>query len=158
MRFPGGSDGKESACSVQDQGLIPGLGKSPEKVNGNPLQYSCLENPKDREASRTSIPRTSSHKELHMTERLTHTHTHTHTKERLRKWNYACQGEGIFREFGKARYMLLYSNWIINKVLLYSTWNPTQCNVPAQMEGEFGGEWIHVYVRLSPFTVHLKLP
>ena len=45
-----GSDGKESACKVEDLGLIPGLGKSPGERNGNPLQYFCLENPMDREA------------------------------------------------------------------------------------------------------------
>ena len=39
-----GSDGKESACNARDLGLIPGLGKAPEEGNGNPLQYSCLEN------------------------------------------------------------------------------------------------------------------
>ena len=43
--FPGGSDGKESACNVGDLGLIPGLGRSPGEGHGNPLQYSCLENP-----------------------------------------------------------------------------------------------------------------
>ena len=43
--FPGGSDSKESACSVGDPGLIPGLGRSPGKGSGNPLQYSCLEYP-----------------------------------------------------------------------------------------------------------------
>ena len=48
--FPDGSDGKESACNVGDQGLIPGLGRSPGVGNGNPLQYSCLENPMDRGA------------------------------------------------------------------------------------------------------------
>ena len=42
---PGGSEGKESACNSGDQGLIPGLGRSPGGGNGNPLQYSCLENP-----------------------------------------------------------------------------------------------------------------
>ena len=42
--FPGGSDGKESACNVGDPGLIPELGRSPGEENGNPLQYSCLEN------------------------------------------------------------------------------------------------------------------
>ena len=42
--FPGGSDGKESACSVGDLGLIPGLERSPGGRHGNPLQYSCLEN------------------------------------------------------------------------------------------------------------------
>ena len=49
-QFPGGSDGKESACSAGDMGLIPGLGRSPGEGNGNPLQYSCLENPMDRGA------------------------------------------------------------------------------------------------------------
>ena len=43
--FPGGSDGKESACSVRDLGWIAGLGRSPGGKYGNPLQYSCLENP-----------------------------------------------------------------------------------------------------------------
>ena len=43
--FPGGSDYKESSCNVGDPGLIPGLGRSPGEGNGNPLQYSCLENP-----------------------------------------------------------------------------------------------------------------
>ena len=46
----GGPDGKESACSVGDLGLIPGLGRSPREGNGNPLQYSCLGNPMDSRA------------------------------------------------------------------------------------------------------------
>ena len=45
----------------------------------------------------------------------------------------------------------------INKDLLYSTWKYVQCYVAAWMGGEFGAEWIHVYVWLSPFLVHLKL-
>ena len=45
--FPGGSDGKASAYNVGDQGSIPGSGRSPGEGNGNPLQYSCLENPMD---------------------------------------------------------------------------------------------------------------
>ena len=48
--FPGGSDGKESACNAGDLGSIPGLGDSPGEVHCNPLQYSCLENPMDRGA------------------------------------------------------------------------------------------------------------
>ena len=47
LSFDGGSDSKESACNVGDLGLIPGLGRSPGEGNGNPLQYSCLENPMD---------------------------------------------------------------------------------------------------------------
>ena len=42
LPFPGGSDGKESACNAGDRGSIPGLGRSPGEENGNPLQYSCL--------------------------------------------------------------------------------------------------------------------
>ena len=48
--FPGGSDGKQSDCSAGDLGSIPGSGRSPGEGNGYPLQYSCLENPMDREA------------------------------------------------------------------------------------------------------------
>ena len=47
---PAGSEGKASACNVGDLGLIPGLGRSSGEGNGNPLQYSCLENPMDRGA------------------------------------------------------------------------------------------------------------
>ena len=46
---PGGSDGTQSACIAGDLGLNPGLGKFPGEGNGNPFQYSCLENPMDRE-------------------------------------------------------------------------------------------------------------
>ena len=45
MGFPGGSEGKESACNVGDLRSIPRLGRSPGGGNGNPVQYSCLENP-----------------------------------------------------------------------------------------------------------------
>ena len=45
--FPGGSDGNTSAYDVGDPGLIPGLGRSSAEGNGNPLQYSRLENPAD---------------------------------------------------------------------------------------------------------------
>ena len=45
--FPGGSEVKASACNVGDLGSIPGWGRSPGEGNGNPLQYSCLENPMD---------------------------------------------------------------------------------------------------------------
>ena len=47
MDFPGGSDGKASAYNAGDPGSIPALGRSPGEGNGNPLQYSCLENPVD---------------------------------------------------------------------------------------------------------------
>ena len=50
--FPDGSAGKESACNAGDLGSIPGLGRSPGVGNGNPLQYSCLENPWTEEPGR----------------------------------------------------------------------------------------------------------
>ena len=68
--FPGGSDGKESACNAGDLGLIPGLGKIPREGNGNPLQYSCLENSMDRGAWWATCSPWGC-KESHMTEQLT---------------------------------------------------------------------------------------
>jgi len=50
LGFPDSSDGKVSACNVGDLGLIPGSGRSPGEGNGNLLQHSYLENPKDRGA------------------------------------------------------------------------------------------------------------
>ena len=67
-------------------------------------------------------------------------------------------GEGIFKDFRMDVYTLLYFKWITNKDLLYSTWNSAQCEVAAWMGGRFGQQWIHGYVWLSPFGVHLKIP
>ena len=55
MDFPGGSDGKESACQVGDSGSIPELGRLPGEGNGNPLQYSCLEKSMDRGACGATV-------------------------------------------------------------------------------------------------------
>ena len=53
--FPGGSDDNEYPCNVGEPGSVPGLGRSPGEVNGNPLQYSCLENPMDRGAWQSTV-------------------------------------------------------------------------------------------------------
>ena len=53
--FPGGSEDKASACNAGDPGSIPGLGRFPGEGNGNPLQYSCLENPMVRGAWRATV-------------------------------------------------------------------------------------------------------
>ena len=53
--FPSGSDGKESACSAEDLGLIPGLGRSSGEGSDYPLQYSCLEDPMDRGAWKATM-------------------------------------------------------------------------------------------------------
>ena len=77
MGFPGVSDSKESAGNVEDLGLIPGLGRSPGEGNGNPLQYSCLENSMDRGAWQAAVwGRRVGHNSA--TDAHTHTHTHTH--------------------------------------------------------------------------------
>ena len=65
--FPGGSDGKEYPCYAGDLGSIPGSGTYSGEGNGNPLQYSCLENSMDRPWGR---------KELDMTEQLPPSLTH----------------------------------------------------------------------------------
>ena len=78
----------------------------------------------------------------------------------LRELTYGCQGRrmrGRERETGINMYTPQYLKWITNKVVLYSTGHSAQCYVAAWMGGEFGGEWIHVYVWLSPFAVLLKL-
>ena len=64
--FLGGSEVKASACNAGDPGSIPGSGRSPGEGNGNPLQYSCLENPMDGEAWVGYSPRGGN--ELDMTE------------------------------------------------------------------------------------------
>ena len=68
MDFPGGSDGKASVYNVGDMGSIPGLGRFPGEGNGNPLHYSCLENPMDGGAWCRLLPIGS--KRVDTTERL----------------------------------------------------------------------------------------
>ena len=68
LGFPGGSDGKESACNAEDAGSVPGSGRPPGGGNGNPLQYSCLKNSTDKEPGGYS---SWGHKELDTTEQLT---------------------------------------------------------------------------------------
>ena len=55
-------------------------------------------------------------------------------------------------------YTLLYLKWITGKDLPHSTWDSAQCYAAAWLGGEFEGEWVHVYVWLSPFALYLKLP
>ena len=55
LGFTGGSDGKDSACNAGYLGSIPGLGRSPEEGNGNPLQYSCLKNSMKRGAWQATV-------------------------------------------------------------------------------------------------------
>ena len=72
FRSPCSSDGKESACNARDLGSMPGLGRSPGGGYGNPSQYSCLENPKDRGAWQVTIHGVAE-PDLSETTALTHT-------------------------------------------------------------------------------------
>ena len=75
--FPSDSDGEKSACNAGDPSSIPGSGRSPGEGNGNPLQYSCLENHLDRGAWQAAVHGVA--RSWTWLSSWTHTHTHTHT-------------------------------------------------------------------------------
>ena len=83
MGFPGGSNGKESACSVGDLGSIPGFGRSPGGGHGDQLQYSCLENLHGQRGLVGYSP--WGHKESDTSERLS-THTEIKKKSCTKDW------------------------------------------------------------------------
>ena len=81
LGFPGSSDGKESSCNAGDLGVIPWLGRSPGGRHGNPLQYSCLENPYGQRSLVGYSPWGC--KESDMTEQLSTAHSISKQRERL---------------------------------------------------------------------------
>ena len=80
--FPGGLNGKETACHAGDMGSILGLGRCPGEGNGNPLQYSCPENPVDIGVWRAPVHSLS---KSQTTEQLTHTDTQPYINTRGQK-------------------------------------------------------------------------
>ena len=76
MGFPNGSGSKESACNAGDLSSVPGLGRSPGGGHGNPLQYSCLENPHGQRNLASCSP--WGHKESDRTEPLSTAHIASH--------------------------------------------------------------------------------
>ena len=76
LGFLGGSEVKNASANAGDTGSIPGLGKSPGGGNGNPFQYSCQENPLDREPWWVTVHGVT--KEVGYNFTYLHTHTHTH--------------------------------------------------------------------------------
>ena len=85
--FPGGSDGKESACSAGDPGSIPGWGRSPGDGNGNPLQW--IRTPWTEEPGRLqSMGLQRVRHQTQLSSSHTHTHTHTHTRTLFRSFSF----------------------------------------------------------------------
>ena len=84
--FPGGSVVRTPPANVGDVSLILGSERSPEEGNGNPLQYYCLGNPKDRGAWWATVHGvTKNQTQLsHLICTHTHTHTHTHTQRKIK--------------------------------------------------------------------------
>ena len=81
MGFLGGSDDKEPACNAAEPGSVPGSGRSPGEENGNPLQCSCLGNPKDRRAWWAIVHGVSNSQTLPSAHTHVRAHTHTHPHE-----------------------------------------------------------------------------
>ena len=73
MGLPSGSDGKESACNPGDPGSIPGSGRSPGEVNGNPLWYSCQRNPMEDRGDWQSAVHGVTKSRTQLSEQYTHT-------------------------------------------------------------------------------------
>ena len=127
----GGSDSKESAYNAGNPPSIPGSGKSPGKGNGNPLQYSCLENPMGRGAWRATVHGVS---ESDMTE----SHTHTHSEDYGLGHGISDSSEGLFqRGKGKVRIHRKFC-WKITM----------QWPTPVFLPGEFQGQGSLVGCRL----------
>ena len=80
----------------------------------------------------------------------------THLENKFSSTREEKRGDGLVREFEVNFYTGLYLKWITNKDLLYSTGNSAQCYAAAWMGEEFGGEWVHVYVRRSHSTLYMK--
>ena len=112
--FSGGSDSKESACNEGDLGSIPGLGRSPGGGRGNPLQYSCLENPHGQR----SLEGWSMGSQIDMTERLS---TAQHPSVRLYQFilppsEYECPFSYFLLAFSMTVLLFIFANLAGKKI------------------------------------------
>ena len=120
----GGSDSKESACSVGDLGSIPGLGRSPGGRHGNPLQYSCLENPHGQRSLAGYYGVTKSRTQL--------SNFHSLTQMLLKSWwlsgkEPACQ----CRRCKRCR----FNPWV-GRTPWRRAWQPTPVSLPGESRGQ----------------------
>ena len=93
MGFPGGSVVNNPPANVGDVGSSPGPGRSPGEGNGNPLQYSCLENPTDRGAWRATVPRAGHNLVTKTTTKLIYSER-SHTGQQSRRERNFSQSDG----------------------------------------------------------------
>ena len=121
MSFPGSSDGKESVCNLGDQGLIPGLKRSPGEGNGSPLQCSCLENSVDRGAWRATVYGVT---ELDMTKRLTHLQQGKYNPLSLGRIELRCQLLRVssVMALSPVKVFLILYNFLFNWYWFFSFW------------------------------------
>ena len=173
-----------NAGDARDTGSIPGLGRSPEEEHSNPLQYSCLENPMDRGAWWATV-RGVAKSWTGLNWLSTHVHTfHRQNAVGLKRWKgpwekhstekawAVSEGERSGLEFyserngeplaGMKSLLEKGCSWVgikkgdlKNTWGLYSTGDSAQYYVAAWVGGESRGEWIFVFVWLSPFFVYL---
>ena len=128
LGFPGGSYGKESAYNPGEEGLIPGSGRSPGGGHGNPLQYSCLENPMVRGVWQATVPGVA---ELDMTEWL------ILSKVCLKQWAFKFLISAVYffckqKLYSKVQYIKSIKArliWLRGRV---GTWHPTNLGGPSQ--------------------------
>ena len=121
MGFPGGSDGKESACNARDLGSIPGLGRSPGGGHGNPLQYYCLENP---HGQRSLVGYSTGLQRAGHDWVVKHTHVHIPSPSFFHRVNYlCCQFKCIYISF---LFYFIFKLYIIVLVLPNIKMNPPQ--------------------------------
>ena len=104
-----------NAGDVRDTGSIPESRRSPGEGNGNPLQYSCLENSMGRGAWKATVHRvTESWTQLTWLSMHTHTHTHTHDKNVMQRWDLCCQkprNSQTRESWNRSSPMLLEGTW-----------------------------------------------
>ena len=144
--FPGGSDGKESTCNVGALGSIPGLGRSPGEGHGNPLQYSCLENPHGQRSLVGYSP--WGHKESGITE---HSSTHIHT-----------QRPTLFLKANLGSSKAEYFQPSVNKVKMRTSLvvqglkNKSACQCGRHGFNPWSGKIPHASKQLSPCTTTIE--
>ena len=128
LASPGSLDGKESFCNGKDLGFVPVLGRSPGGGHGNPLRYSCLENPHGQRSLAGYSP--WGHQESAMTEPHTRTRTHTNTRKDGVVWN-------LSRKYRTpVHWPLQIQSFVLSTHFIKQLLRPRHCSRPCQYSKE----------------------